>query len=195
MPLASPPPVQSDLDLMAAVTVHDPQAERRLVERLAARVSRLARLLCGGAADADDAAQLSLLQILKSAGTFRLEMSLERWADRITARTTLRLAGRERQRRRLLARWLPPDMLPWGRRTQTASSEPLGLDGVLRQLTRERRQALVLRHALEYSVEEIADLTGAPVGTVKDRLVAGRKQLRALLEQDAEGVKGEDPRG
>jgi DNA-directed RNA polymerase specialized sigma24 family protein len=45
--------------------------------------------------------------------------------------------------------------------------------------------AFVLRHLAEYSVEEIAELTGAPPGTVKDRLVSARKQLRTWLRRDA----------
>ena len=41
-----------------------------------------------------------------------------------------------------------------------------------------------------FSVQEIAELTNVPTGTVKDRLVTARKQLRALLER--ESVRLED---
>jgi DNA-directed RNA polymerase specialized sigma24 family protein len=51
-------------------------------------------------------------------------------------------------------------------------------------LSRARSEAFTLHHALEYTVEEIAELTGSPVGTVKDRLVAARKQLRKLLRSE-----------
>jgi len=75
--------------------------------------------------------------------------------------------------------------LPWGKKEEPGQSDRIGLDAVLARLSPLRREALVLRHALEFSVEEIAELTGAPPGTVKDRLVAGRKQLRRMLERDA----------
>ena len=39
--------------------------------------------------------------------------------------------------------------------------------------------------ALGYTIEEIAELTDAPVGTVKDRLVVARRELRSMLEREA----------
>ncbi len=184
MPFQSPPDGDRDLDLMASVARREPAAERAMVERLSGRVRRLARLLAGTTVDADDAAQMSLLEILRSASGFRVAMSLERWADRITVRTTRRLVRREVEHRGLLARWVPPGALPWGRR-EAPSPERLGLEAFLERLSPERREALVMRHTLEYSVEEIAELTGAPIGTVKDRLVSARKELRRALEREA----------
>jgi len=177
---------------MARVSAKDPVAERILVRRLSGRVARLARLLSGPSVDADDAAQLALLEILGSAGTVRVAASLEAWADRITVRTVARLVRRESAHKSLLARWIVPGELPWGRRDD-AATEPLGLDAMLARLSAERREALVLRHALEYSVEEIAELTGAHVGTVKDRLVAGRKEIRKALERDARRAERRRP--
>jgi RNA polymerase sigma factor (sigma-70 family) len=52
-------------------------------------------------------------------------------------------------------------------------------------LSDDRRRAFVLHHALDLSVQEIAELTGVPAGTVKDRLVTARKQLRTLLERES----------
>jgi len=192
VPSPTPPEPEPDLELMARVSGKDPAAERILVRRLSGRVARLARLLSGPSVDADDAAQLALLEILASAGTFRVAASLEAWADRITVRTVARLVRRESAHKSLLARWIVPGELPWGRRSD-AGGEPLGLDAILARLSPERREALVLRHALEYSVEEIAELTGAPVGTVKDRLVAGRKEIRKALERDARRAERRRP--
>ncbi len=189
VPFQTPPDDEPDLALMASVARREPAAERALVERLSSRVRRLSKMLAGTLVDADDAAQISLLEILRSASGFRVAMSLERWADRITVRTTRRLMRREIERKGLLARWVAPGSLPWGRK-DSSFSEPVGLDTFLDRLAPERREALVLRHALEYSVEEIAELTGAPIGTVKDRLVSARKQLRRALEKDAAAGRG-----
>lgn len=172
---------RTDVELMAAVAAQDPSAEREVVERLGGRVRRLTGLLCRDRADADDAAQVSLIAILKAADGFRVATSLERWAERITIRTTLRASRKERERRNLLERWLLPDRQPWG---SPGSSEPLGLDALLDRLSPERRRAFVLHHALGYTVEEIAELTGTRVGTVKDRLVVARRELRAMLERE-----------
>lgn len=176
------------MELMARVAARDPAGQRALVERLAGRIRKLAGLLCRSAADADDAAQLALIEILRSAKGFRFATSLERWAERITLRVTLQTARRERLRRGLLQRWLPADVQPWGSSATQPSADQIGLDALLQRLTVERHHAFVLHHALDYTVEEISDLTGAPIGTVKDRLVTARKQLRRLLEAELGGT-------
>ena len=173
-----------DLKLMAAVAARDTQAQAELVLRLTARVRRLTKLLCRADADADDAAQMAMLEILRSASSFRTDTSLERWADRITSRVTFRLARRERQRRGLFRRWFSPGLF-FGDGAFVPPGEALGVDALLNRLSDERRMAFVLRHLAEYSVEEIAELTGAPTGTVKDRLVSARKQLRSWLRREA----------
>lgn len=176
--------VEHDRALMAAVAAKDPKAQRRLVERLGARVRRLTGLLCVRLADADDAAQQSMIEILRSASTFKEPLLLRPWADRITVRTTLREQRRERARYHQLRRWLSPGVLPWGHAATASGFDRLGADGLLAELSPDRRQACVLHHALEYTVDEISELTQVPAGTVKDRLVAGRKQLRRLLERE-----------
>lgn len=125
-----------------------------------------------------------MLEILQSAGNFRSASSLKGWADRITVRTTLRLSRRERRRRNQLLQWLSVGALPWGNALVQGPSDRISVDALLEKLSEDRRTAFVLRHALEYTVEEIAELTGSPVGTVKDRLVASRKLLRRALERE-----------
>jgi DNA-directed RNA polymerase specialized sigma24 family protein len=85
---------------------------------------------------------------------------------------------------------LPAGVLPWGGPPAQSPIEQVGLDALLQRLSRERLQAFTLHHALDYSVEEIAELTGSPVGTVKDRLVSARKQLRKLLRAERRGAGG-----
>jgi RNA polymerase sigma-70 factor, ECF subfamily len=177
MPLPAEPPM-TDILLMNAVAASDPKAQTQLVQRLTARVRRLTRLLCRPGGDADDAAQIALLEILASARSFREATNLEGWADRITARVVGHMRRRERLHAQLFTRWLSPGMLPWGAPGMTAPSDDGACDAILLSLSDARRVAFVLRHVVECSVEEIAELTGTPLGTVKDRLVAARRELR-----------------
>jgi RNA polymerase sigma-70 factor, ECF subfamily len=190
--LVTLPESQADVELMAAVAANDAVAQRTVAHRLAPRVRKVTGMLCRNAADADDAAQASLIEILRSAASFRVATSLERWAERLTIRTTLRAVRRERSRRGLLERWVPADLLPWGGPATQSSAEEVSLDRLLNRLSHERHQAFVLHHALEYTVDEIAELTETPPGTVKDRLVSARKQLRKLLEAEARKSGGHD---
>jgi RNA polymerase sigma-70 factor, ECF subfamily len=189
--LVKPADAEADTELMTRVAAGDAAAQRVLVQRLAGRVRKLAGLLCRNPADADDAAQLALIEILRSAQGFRVATSLERWAERIAIRATLQTARRERARKGLLERWLPTDVQPWGSSATEPAVDQIGLDALLQRLSSERQQAFVLRHALDYTVEEISELTGAPVGTVKDRLVTARKQLRRLLDLELGASEGE----
>jgi RNA polymerase sigma-70 factor (ECF subfamily) len=163
---------------MKAVAAADPVAQTELVKRLAARVRRLTRLLCRPGGDPDDAAQTALLEILASAPAFREATNLEGWADRITARVVGHMRRRERLHARLITRWLSPGTLPWGTPGTTVRGDDETCDAILSSLSDARRVAFVLRHVVGCSVEEIAELTGAPSGTVKDRLVAARRELR-----------------
>jgi RNA polymerase sigma-70 factor (ECF subfamily) len=45
-----------------------------------------------------------------------------------------------------------------------------------------QRSTLLLHILEDFSLEEIASITGAPVGTVKSRLYHGKRALRALVE-------------
>jgi RNA polymerase sigma-70 factor, ECF subfamily len=52
----------------------------------------------------------------------------------------------------------------------------------LNALSLEQRQVLVLADVEEYSYQEIADIVGCSIGTVRSRLHRARQQLRRYLE-------------
>ncbi|HIJ72939.1 MAG TPA: sigma-70 family RNA polymerase sigma factor [Candidatus Hydrogenedentes bacterium] len=58
----------------------------------------------------------------------------------------------------------------------------------LQYLPEHQREAFVLRRFRDLPYEEIAEITGAPVGTAKSRVVRAERALRPLLEQFREYV-------
>jgi RNA polymerase sigma factor (sigma-70 family) len=167
-----------DLQLMALVGEGDSSAQRAVVRRLLARVQRLAASLLGRGADASDASQASLVEILRCASDYRGESSLERWADRIVARTALRFAKHERRASGIKVDE-PPEQAVF-----PAGDDSLIAQQYLDDLPAPQGSAIVLRHVFEYSVEEIAELTGVSPNTVKDRLLRGREQIRRLIRRE-----------
>ena len=55
------------------------------------------------------------------------------------------------------------------------------IEEVIRHLPPAYRELIVLRHAHDFSYDEIAEVTGLPLGTVKNRIFRAREAMRAQL--------------
>jgi RNA polymerase sigma-70 factor (ECF subfamily) len=134
---------------------------------------------------ADDAAQNSLIEILRSARTYRGQSSVERWADRITARTALRHKREERRHAPAYDSQIDAEDLESAPVSSgTLDVLPRPLEDYLVALPDVQREALILKHSFDYTTEEIAEMTGTAVGTIKDRLVTARRHIRKLIQRD-----------
>jgi RNA polymerase sigma-70 factor, ECF subfamily len=184
-PNAPSDPHRQDVRLMSLVAAGDPGAARELADRLVSRVHRLARSILRAGADADDAAQQSLIEILTSAKSYRGGASIERWSDRIAVRTTMRLA---RERRKLAGRLDDAveldEIVSAAPSAVSADAAPRLATEYLNALPEKQRDALVLRHVMDYSIAEIAELTDSSPNTVKDRLLRGSREMRRLIRRD-----------
>jgi RNA polymerase sigma-70 factor (ECF subfamily) len=174
-----------DVSLMELVARCDPDAESRLVYRLLGRVQRATAALVPNPADKDDAAQVCMLEILRSARSYRGVGSIEAWSDRIVVRTALRFAKRRRRAEQRLDASADPDRIDSGGHDDPLSDNlPRTVRDYLAQLSEPRRTAIVLRHVLGYSIDEIASITRVSPNTVKDRLLTARREFRRLVRRD-----------
>jgi len=63
------------------------------------------------------------------------------------------------------------------------------IDSVVRCLPPAYRDLILLRHSRDLSYDEIADVTGLPLGTVKNRLFRAREMMREMfIERGFTGV-------
>jgi RNA polymerase sigma-70 factor (ECF subfamily) len=69
------------------------------------------------------------------------------------------------------------------------AEESRRLDAVIALLPREFREVLILREMEDLSYREIAQITGAPIGTVMSRLARARGMLKERWLNDVEGVR------
>ena len=67
-------------------------------------------------------------------------------------------------------------------RRQTAKA----LTDALAEITSDQRTAIVMYDVEGFDYQEIADITGVSLGTVKSRIHRGRLALRELLSEDME---------
>ncbi len=58
------------------------------------------------------------------------------------------------------------------------------LDAALQQLSEDHRMVVLLHDTEGYKLEEIEDVTGIPLGTIKSRLHRARARLRQILDTD-----------
>ena len=65
------------------------------------------------------------------------------------------------------------------------------LSAALETITNDQRNAIVLFDVEGYDYQEIADLTGVSLGTVKSRIHRGRLALRARLEDRMELLRSD----
>jgi RNA polymerase sigma-70 factor (ECF subfamily) len=65
------------------------------------------------------------------------------------------------------------------------SPDRIALLHALRQLPVREREAIALYHLADLEVAQVAEILGAPVGTVKSWLKRGRTKLAGLLGQNS----------
>jgi RNA polymerase sigma-70 factor (ECF subfamily) len=137
------------------------------------RAYRAAYLVVGDAAAAEDIAQESFLAAVRALDRFDRRRPFGPWLHRIVVNRAIDWA-RARALRREVA-----DVAERGAEDRRELSEELA--GSLASLSPEHRAVIVLRHLLEYTPGEIAELLELPRGTVNSRLRRGLDELRGRL--------------
>ena len=144
------------------------------------RAYRIAGLILGNAADAEDATQDALLRAWRSVGRLRDAARFEPWFDQILIN-----ACRDRLRRRRVVRFIELDPeRPAGDGidpfhdvlTHDAAVRAIGL------LDADLRIVIVLQYWADLRLEDVAQRLGWPLGTVKSRL---HRALESMREQAA----------
>ncbi len=191
--MSEPNPEEYDkVRLVSLAAEGDLAAQEHLVALLRRRVRTIALAVLGHPEDADDATQNALLEILRSTSNYR-GGSLTAWADRIAVRTAARQARKRRVRAAKEIEMVEGTLASTAPRAPLEHSIPRPLLEYLAELPETRRTVLVLRHVLEYSIAEIAEMTESSPNTVKDRLLAARAQIRKTVRREV--ALNSDPTG
>ncbi len=159
-----------------------------IVEEHSPRVYRLAYRLTGNRHDAEDLTQDVFVRVFRSLDRYE-PGNFPGWLHRITTNLFLdrvRRSSRVRMDRfgegaedRLTSADSQPDHL-----VHDASFDP-DVESALAQLSDDFRVAVVLCDVEGLSYEEISDVLGVKIGTVRSRIHRGRTQLREALAHRA----------
>lgn len=172
----------SDPILVKRAKDGDRRALAALCERHAPRVERLARHLLRDPEDARDASQDALAKLCVKLPQFRGESSFPTWLHRLAVNACRDVAQRQLARRcepldedRREARDGDPA------RAAEAAELRAELNACLAGISPAQAKVVVLKHAFDFSFEEIAGAEGMPVGTAKCYAHRGRNGLRERL--------------
>ena len=146
---------------------------------------RVAYLITGSAADAEDVAQESLFKAYRGLGGFRAGAPLRPWLLRI-------VANEARNRRRSVARrpqltldeagaTAPEDPARSPEAVVVAAEERATLLRCVNGLPDQDRLVIASRYFLELTTEESAGALRCPAGTIKSRLSRALERLRLCL--------------
>lgn len=151
-----------------------------LVAKHAAWIHKKTRRYYSDEYEADDLASETIYKCLSQCRRFDSERSFKPWALTIMENTYITQYNR---RRCVLFTGLD-DYVPYSE--SESADQRASVQRILSVIRECARKSCcidcVLLYAKGYSYDEIADIEGIPVGTVKSRVAAGRKMLREALE-------------
>lgn len=179
----------SDRDLLEQVRYGDLQAFDELYRRFSDMVFNLSLRMAGDREVAEDLSQEIFLRVVRHLGGFQGRASVKTWVYRIAVNTCRsRLARRARRSRVVQA--VDDDLLtrvPAGgigpEQAAAAREQRRRLEGALAELPLGFRSAVVLRDIEGLSYEQIGQVLGIRMGTVRSRIARGRARLQQLLRE------------
>jgi RNA polymerase sigma-70 factor, ECF subfamily len=163
----------------------DSAAARREFEQRLAECGplayRVAYSVLRNAADAEDAAQESLLRAYRRFDRLRDRQTFRGWLVRIAFRIALDRARSSKRREQRETLWANHRLPPTTEDLAASSEFQAHFDRALDALPDKLRLVLLLCAMEGHTLEEVASMLGVPVGTVKSRLFLARKKLAEKL--------------
>jgi RNA polymerase sigma-70 factor (ECF subfamily) len=174
----------SDEALVALVARSDEVALAELYDRFGRVAFGLARRVLRDDALAEDAVQEGFLAAWRSAGRFVPERAkASTWLLTLVHRRAVDLVRREERRRAEPLEEAPETASPPTDEAVWLTLERERVQGALKALPDQQREALELAYYGGFTQSELAERLGQPVGTIKSRMFTGLSRLRELLEE------------
>lgn len=182
---------EDDNLLIRRAAAGDIEAYGKLVERYQQRIFNLIGRLVGRREAVEDLAQEVFIKAFRKIGSFRFEASFYTWLYSIALNTcrnyyrrrgpaTVPLEGHEGKEEAGATadeRDAPDEVVSRRQRAELVRK-------ALEQLPEEQKEALILCDLEGSSYQEIADITGVPIGTVRSRIFRARANLKGLLPEE-----------
>jgi RNA polymerase sigma-70 factor (ECF subfamily) len=183
-----------DARLIECLRQGDGYAYEELIGRFQQPVYVLALRLLNDTSDASDVTQEVFLKVFRNIGSFRGQSSLKTWIYRITvneAHNARRWFFRHRRHEVELDTGPDESSRDWSESIADHGRSPYEeavnqqrhalIVEALERISPIFREAVILRDITDLSYEEVAEVLGVSLGTVKSRILRGREALREQL--------------
>ena len=187
---------REDTVLIRAIQTGDMAAFDELVLKHKDRLFNLVYWFLGDYQDANDCAQETFIKAFKSINRFRFESAFSTWLYRIAINTCKNRikSSAYRWKKKTVSLEIsngskngnPCSEIVNGSPTPAMSLEKkermMWIQKAINSLPEEQNQVVVLRDIQGLSYQDISDITGLNLGTVKSRLARGRLELKNKLK-------------
>ena len=176
----------SDRDLVATAVSGVEGSFEELVRRYQRPISAYVYRMVGNYESALDLTQEIFIKVYSSLRRYRAEFKFSTWIYKIAHNAAIDHLRRTATREQSLVMGpendqfdLPLESALLSPEQESERKERRGeIESVVRALPSNYRELIVLRHSQDLSYEEIVEVTGLPLGTVKNRLFRAREMMR-----------------
>lgn len=160
-----------------------------LVRRYQRPISAYVYRMVGDYESALDLTQEIFIKVYGSLSRYRPEFKFSTWIYKIAHNSAVDHLRRNSGRERSLVTGAEGDQYDMPLESDNLSPEEesereerrVEIEGIVKSLPPAYRELIVLRHSQDLTYEEIVEVTGLPLGTVKNRLFRARELMRQIL--------------
>jgi RNA polymerase sigma-70 factor (ECF subfamily) len=187
----------NDRDLVASAVSGAEGSFEELVRRYQRPISAYVYRMVGNYESALDLTQEIFIKVYSSLDRYRSEFKFSTWIYKIAHNAAVDHLRRTATREQSLVVGPEGDQfdlpIESGRLSPEQESEQrerrVEIEIVVRALPANYRELIILRHSQDLSYEEIVEVTGLPLGTVKNRLFRAREMMRQqFVEKGITGI-------
>jgi RNA polymerase sigma-70 factor (ECF subfamily) len=176
----------SDRELVAIAVEGFDGSFEQLVRRYQRPIAAYVYRMVGNYESALDLTQEIFIKVYNSLSRYRSEFKFSTWIYKIAHNAAVDHLRRSSTREQSLVAGTESDSydLPIESANPTPEQESDRkerrgeIESVVRTLPANYRELIILRHSQDLSYEEIVEVTGLPLGTVKNRLFRAREMMR-----------------
>ncbi len=188
---------QADAELVARAVAGRAESFDELVRRYQRPIAAYVYRMVGDYDAALDLTQEVFIKVYASLARYRAEYKFSTWIYKIAHNCAVDHLRRHSTREQALINQSDGEQyelpIESGRLSPEQESEKAErraeIESVVRQLPSAYRELIILRHSHDLSYDEIADVTGLPLGTVKNRLFRAREVMRQqFVERGITGI-------